>query len=110
MRKTLLAVSAALLIAPTTVLAQDIQVVVQVGPQVQPVAINQNSNINAAGVIQIGGNPNATVAQTGAANLAAVGQAGASTSSSIAQTGLLNGALVTQVGGLNTSTIVQNSP
>ena len=120
MQLRLLFAAVALLAASSAALAQSIEVVTQFGNQVQPVTINQNSQLNFAGVLQVNGSgaPSATVVQTGTNNSAGILQFGASTSAAIGQSGMVNianigqvgnttNSLLTQMGNLNTGAITQ---
>jgi minor curlin subunit len=63
-----------------------------------PVTVNQNSQINLAGVFEIGGTTVATVNQTGGTNVTGVLQFGGTNVSSVTQTGFNNSNYVGQSG------------
>jgi minor curlin subunit len=86
-----------------------IQTIVEFGNNLQPVVINENSQINIARVIQIGGTGpvDATIVQTGTRNIVSVFQMGGSTNSLIAQSGVSNSASVMQIGGATNSLMLQ---
>jgi len=77
-----------------------IETIVQFGNDVQPVTIEENSRINIARVIQIGGTGtvDATIIQNGTRNYANVIQVGGTTNAAIGQSGLSNTADITQIG------------
>lgn len=96
----------------------DMKTIVSIGGP--PVVLNQNSQLNAAGVFMIGGSTGATVTQNGTNNAVGILQFGGTTSATVGQTGLTNFAfvgqsgqsaasLVSQFGILNKSTVIQNS-
>jgi minor curlin subunit len=70
------------------------------------VSIDQNSRVNLAKVIQIGGTVDSTIVQTGDRNVAGVFQIGSATASTIAQFGGVNQASVKQVGVNNALSLV----
>nr|GAJ35964.1 hypothetical protein BDOA9_0151750 [Bradyrhizobium sp. DOA9] len=72
--------------------------------------VTQNGTNNATGVLQFGGTNSASIGQAGANNLAYVGQAGQSATSLISQLGTMNAGTVAQFGIVNSSTIVQTGP
>ena len=63
-----------------------------------PVTVTQNSQINLAGVFEIGGTTVATVNQTGGTNVTGVLQFGGTNVSSVTQTGFNNSNWVGQSG------------
>lgn len=63
------------------------------------VSIDQNSTVNLAKVIQIGGTVDSTIVQSGDRNVAGVLQLGSMTASTIAQFGGVNQASVKQISG-----------
>ena len=85
------------------------ETVVEFGPQVQPVTIDQSSQVNVADVIQITrrGAPTATIVQTGMDNVAQIFQRGVSTSAAITQFGAMNSANINQVGNTTSSLLTQ---
>ena len=110
--------------------SMDMKTIVSVnGP---PVVLNQNSQLNAAGVFMIGGSTSATVVQngtnnatgilqfggtnsasvgqTGMNNFAFVGQTGQSATSVVSQLGAMNTGAIAQFGAVNSSTVVQTCP
>jgi minor curlin subunit len=110
----------ALLAASSAASAQSVEVVNQFGPQVQPVMINQSSQLNVAAVLQVTGSgaPTATIVQTGTTNVTGILQFGLSSSTAIGQSGVVNianigqvgrttSSLLTQTGNLNTGAITQ---
>ena len=97
-----------------------IETVVQFGNNVQPVTIEENSRINIARVIQIGGTGtvDATIIQNGTRNYVdviqvggitnvAIGQSGVSNIADITQVGNSTNALLLQIGDMNTGTVRQ---
>ena len=97
-----------------------IQTVVEFGNNVQPVTIEENSRINIARVIQIGGTGtvDATIIQNGTRNYVdviqvggtanlAIGQSGVSNIADITQVGNSTNALLLQIGDMNTGTVRQ---
>lgn len=86
-----------------------IETVVQFGDNVQPVTIEENSRINIARVIQIGGTGtvDATVIQNGTRNYANVIQVGGTTNAVIGQSGLSNTADITQIGNSTNALLLQ---
>ena len=87
-----------------------VSTIVEFGNAVQPVVIDENSQINIARVIQIGGSGtvDSTIVQTGTLNRASVFQVGGTTNSLIDQTGVTNTASVTQIGNSTNSVIAQS--
>jgi len=96
----------------------DIKTIVSVGGA--PVVLNQNSQLNMAGVFMIGGTTSATVTQNGSSNATGILQFGGLTSASVGQTGTVNFAFVgqsgqsassflSQFGVFNSSTILQTT-
>jgi minor curlin subunit len=63
-----------------------------------PVVITQNSQINMAGVFEIGGTTSAVVVQSGGTNFTGVLQFGSTNVSSVTQTGFSNSNWVGQAG------------
>ena len=108
----------------------DMKTIVSIGGP--PVVLNQNSQLNAAGVFMIGGNTGATVVQNGTNNatgilqfggtnsasvgqvgvnnFAFVGQTGQSATSLVSQLGTMNTGAIAQFGAVNSSTVIQASP
>ncbi|MVT48948.1 curlin [Bradyrhizobium yuanmingense] len=86
-----------------------IQTVVQFGDNVQPVTIEENSRINIARVIQIGGTGtvDATIIQNGTRNYANVIQVGGTTNAAIGQSGVSNTAEITQIGNSTNALLLQ---
>ncbi|HXH43438.1 MAG TPA: curlin repeat-containing protein [Bradyrhizobium sp.] len=86
-----------------------IQTVVQFGNDVQPVTTEQNSRINIARVIQIGGTGtvDATIIQNGTRNYANVIQVGGTTNAAVGQSGLSNTAEITQIGNSTNALLLQ---
>ncbi|MCP3409196.1 curlin [Bradyrhizobium sp. CCGB01] len=86
-----------------------IETVVQFGDNVQPVTIEENSRINIARVIQIGGTGtvDATIIQNGTRNYANVIQVGGTTNAAIGQSGLSNTADITQIGNSTNALLLQ---
>jgi len=86
-----------------------IETIVQFGNDVQPVTIEENSRINIARVIQIGGTGtvDATIVQNGTRNYANVIQVGGTTNAAIGQSGLSNTADITQVGNSTNALLLQ---
>ena len=100
----------ALLAASSAASAQSVEVVNQFGPQVQPVTINQSSQIfNVAAVLQVtsSGSPTATINQTGPTNVVGILQFGPSSSEATGQSGVLNIADIGQVGNTTSSLLTQ---
>ncbi|MCJ9704757.1 curlin [Bradyrhizobium sp. SHOUNA76] len=86
-----------------------IETVVQFGDNVQPVTIEENSRINIARVIQIGGTGtvDATIIQNGTRNYANVIQVGGTTNAVIGQSGVGNTADITQIGNSTNALLLQ---
>ncbi|MCP3389044.1 curlin [Bradyrhizobium sp. CCGB12] len=86
-----------------------IETVVQFGDNVQPVTIEENSRINIARVIQIGGTGtvDATIIQNGTRNYANVTQVGGPTNAAIGQSGVSNIAEITQIGNSTNALLLQ---
>ncbi|MDA9416226.1 curlin [Bradyrhizobium ottawaense] len=86
-----------------------IETVVQFGDNVQPVTIEENSRINIARVIQIGGTGtvDATIIQSGTRNYANVIQVGGTTNAIIGQSGASNTAEITQIGNSTNALLLQ---
>jgi minor curlin subunit len=86
-----------------------IQTVIEFGNNVQPVTIEENSRINIARVIQIGGTGtvDATIIQNGTYNYANVIQVGGTTNVAIGQSGVSNIADITQVGKSTNALLLQ---
>lgn len=86
-----------------------IETVVQFGDNVQPVTIEENSRINIARVIQIGGTGtvDATIIQNGTRNYANVIQVGGTTNALIGQSGVSNTAEITQTGNSTNALLLQ---
>lgn len=86
-----------------------IETVVQFGDNVQPVTIEENSRINIARVIQIGGTGtvDATIIQNGTRNYANVIQVGGTTNAAVGQSGLSNTADITQIGNSTNALLLQ---
>ncbi|MET4760452.1 minor curlin subunit [Bradyrhizobium ottawaense] len=86
-----------------------IETVVQFGDNVQPVTIEENSRINIARVIQIGGTGTveATIIQNGTRNYANVIQVGGTTNAIIGQSGASNTAEITQIGNSTNALLLQ---
>ena len=86
-----------------------IETVVQFGDNVQPVTIEENSPINIARVIQIGGTGtvDATIIQNGTRNYANVIQVGGTTNAVIGQSGVSNIAEITQIGNSTNTLLLQ---
>ncbi|MCS3730720.1 curlin [Bradyrhizobium betae] len=86
-----------------------IETIVQFGDNVQPVTIEENSRINIARVIQIGGTGtvDATIIQTGTRNYVNVIQVGGTTNAAIGQSGVSNTADITQVGNSTNALLLQ---
>lgn len=86
-----------------------IETIVEFGNNVQPVVINENSQINIARVIEIGGTGpiDATIIQNGSRNIANVFQVGGTTNALIDQSGMSNTANVTQIGNVTNSLMLQ---
>jgi len=80
-----------------------VSTIVEFGNAIQPVTINQSSQINIARVIQIGGTgtADATIVQNGTNNYANVFQGANTNNALIEQTGITNTAYITQVSGSN---------
>ena len=72
-----------------------------------PVVLNQNSQLNMAGVFVIGGSPTATVVQNGTNNATGILQFGGTTSASVGQTGINNFTFVGQSGQSTSSVLSQ---
>ena len=79
------------------------------GNNVQPVVINENSQINIARVIEVGGTGpvDATIIQNGTRNVVDVFQVGATTNALIGQSGVSNTANVMQIGNVTNSLMLQ---
>ena len=88
-----------------------IETIVQFGNDVQPVTIEENSRINIARVIQIGGTGtvDATIIQNGTRNYVNVIQVGGTTNAAVGQSGLSNIADITQVGNSTNALLLQIS-
>jgi minor curlin subunit len=86
-----------------------IETIVQFGDNVQPVTIEENSRINIARVIQIGGTGtvDATIIQNGTRNYASVIQVGGTTNAAIGQSGVNNTADITQIGNSTNALLLQ---
>lgn len=86
-----------------------IETIVQFGDNVQPVTIEENSRINIARVIQIGGTGtvDATIIQNGTRNYANVIQVGGTTNVAIGQSGVSNTADITQIGNSTNALLLQ---
>ena len=86
-----------------------VETVVQFGNEVQPVTIEENSRINIARVIQIGGTGtvDATIIQNGTRNYANVIQVGGTTNAIIGQSGVSNTADITQIGNSTNTLLLQ---
>ena len=86
-----------------------VETVVQFGNEVQPVTIGENSRINIARVIQIGGTGtvDATIIQNGTRNYANVIQVGGTTNAIIGQSGVSNTADITQIGNSTNALLLQ---
>jgi minor curlin subunit len=86
-----------------------IEPIVQFGDNVQPVTIEENSRINIARVIQIGGTGtvDATIIQNGVRNYANVIQVGGTTNAAVGQSGLSNSADITQIGNSTNALLLQ---
>ena len=86
-----------------------IETIVQFGNNVQPVTIEENSRINIARVIQIGGTGtvDATIIQNGTRNYANVIQVGGTTNAIIGQSGASNTAEITQIGNSTNALLLQ---
>ena len=86
-----------------------IETVVQFGNDVQPVTSEENSRINIARVIQIGGTGtvDATIIQNGTRNYVDVIQVGGTTNVAIGQSGVSNIADITQVGNSTNALLLQ---
>jgi minor curlin subunit len=86
-----------------------IDTVFEFGNNVQPVVINENSKVNIAMVIEIGGTGpvDATIIQNGTRNIVDVLQIGGTTNAVIGQSGVSNTANVTQIGNVTNSMMLQ---
>ncbi len=86
-----------------------IETIFEFGNNVQPVVINENSQINIARVIEVGGTGpvDATIIQNGTRNIVDVFQAGATTNALIGQSGMSNTANVMQIGNVTNSLMLQ---
>lgn len=86
-----------------------IETVVQFGDNVQPVTIEENSRINIARVIQIGGTGtvDTTIIQNGTRNYVSVTQVGGTTNAAIGQSGVSNIAEITQIGNSTNALLLQ---
>jgi minor curlin subunit len=86
-----------------------IETIVQFGDNVQPVTIEENSRINIARVIQIGGtgSVDATIIQNGTRNYTNVIQLGGTTNAAIGQSGVSNTADITQIGNSTNALLLQ---
>ncbi|MCK1322386.1 curlin [Bradyrhizobium sp. 156] len=86
-----------------------IETIVQFGNDVQPVTIEENSSINIARVIQIGGmgTVDATIIQNGTRDYVDVIQVGGTTNLAIGQSGVSNIADITQVGNSTNALLLQ---
>ncbi|MGY4623889.1 minor curlin subunit [Bradyrhizobium sp. USDA 4486] len=86
-----------------------VETIVQFGDNVEPVTIEENSRINIARVIQIGGTGtvDATIIQNGERNYANVIQVGGTTNAAVGQSGLSNTADITQIGNSTNALLLQ---
>ncbi|WFU28503.1 curlin [Bradyrhizobium sp. CB1717] len=86
-----------------------IDTVVQFGNDLQPVTIEEHSQINIARVIQFGGTGtvDAAIIQNGTSNYANVIQVGGTTNAAVGQSGLSNIADITQVGNSTNALLLQ---
>ena len=86
-----------------------IETIVQFGNNVQPVTIEENSRVNIARVIQIGGTGtvDATIIQNGTRNYVDVIQVGGTTNAAIGQSGISNTADITQIGNSTNALLLQ---
>ncbi len=86
-----------------------IETIFEFGNNVQPVVINENSQINIARVIEVGGTGavDATIIQNGTRNVVDVFQVGATTNALIGQSGVSNTANVMQIGNVTNSLMLQ---
>ena len=86
-----------------------IDTIVEFGNNVQPIVVNENSQINIVRVIEIGGTGpvDATIIQNGIRNIADVFQVGGTTNALIGQSGVSNTANVTQIGNVTNSLMLQ---
>jgi minor curlin subunit len=86
-----------------------IEMIVQFGNDVQPVTTEENSRINIARVIQMGGTGtvDATIIQNGTRNYVDVIQVGGTTNVAIGQSGVSNIADITQVGNSTNALLLQ---
>ena len=86
-----------------------VETIIEFGNNLQPVVINENSQVNIARVIEIGGaGPvDASITETGTRNIVDVFQVGGTTNALIAQSGLSNTANVTQFGIFTNSLVLQ---
>ncbi|WP_453955264.1 curlin [Bradyrhizobium sp. USDA 377] len=86
-----------------------IDTIVQFGNDLQPVTIEENSQINIARVIQFGGTGtvDATIIQNGTRNYANVIQVGGTTNVAVGQSGLSNTADITQIGNATNALLLQ---
>ncbi|MGH1571782.1 curlin [Methylobacterium sp. P31] len=89
------------------VFAQSIEGFVQIGPDVQPITVTQNSSLNFVGIVQIGGTPQSTVTQSGLINAAGIWQVGSSTTATVSQSGAQNLSTISQFGASNTTALSQ---
>ncbi len=86
-----------------------IETIVEFGNNVQPVTIEENSRINIARVIEIGGTGtvDATIVQNGVRNYVDVIQVGGTTNALIGQSGVSNTANITQIGNSTNALLLQ---
>ncbi|WP_245328908.1 curlin [Bradyrhizobium centrolobii] len=86
-----------------------IETIVEFGNNVQPVTIEENSRINIARVIEIGGTGtvDATIVQNGTRNYVDVIQVGGTTNALIGQSGVSNIANLTQAGNSTNALLLQ---
>lgn len=109
------ALVAAMSVAPSASAASfhtrrvSVSTIIEFGNAVQPVVVDQNSPINIARTIQIGGTGtvDATIIQNGTRNYASVIQVGGTTNALIGQSGVTNTAYVRQLGGSTNALIAQ---
>ena len=86
-----------------------VETIIEFGNNLQPVVINEHSQVNIARVIEIGGaGPvDASITQTGTRNIVDVFQVGGTTNALIGQSGVSNTANVTQLGNSTNSLLLQ---
>ena len=86
-----------------------IDTIFEFGNNLQPVVIDENSKINIARVIEIGGTGpvDATIIQNGTRNIVDIFQVGGTTNALIGQSGVSNIANVMQIGNVNNSLMLQ---